>query len=122
MSIEYITLEEFQRTYKATATPKRGKYNNIRVEDDSYTFDSKAEHRRYLQLKLLQAGGAISGLRVHPRYKLPQCTYVGDFEYTEENHLVCEDVKGAMTAIFKLKAKLFREQYPDIELKITKAR
>ena len=40
------------------------KYGNKKTEVDGITFDSKAEARRYLALKTLQAGGYISGPRV----------------------------------------------------------
>jgi hypothetical protein len=44
---------------------------------------------------------------------------VADFRYHENGRLVVEDTKGMETAVFKIKAKLFRYRYPTIELRIT---
>ena len=102
------------------------KYNARQVKADGYTFDSQAEYHRYQELRLMQAAGAISGLRVHPRYvliepcvvngqKLPGRSYEGDFEYVEDGRCVCEDVKGMRTGVYKLKRALFLRRYPSIE-------
>ena len=109
------------------------KYRNKRVELDGYTFDSKAEARRYGELKLLHQAGEIQELQVHPRYTLLdpfECkgvryrsiVYEGDFEYVENGKRICEDVKGKVTAVFALKKKLFVNRYGDsIELRIVEA-
>ena len=81
-------------------------------------FDSKAELRRYGELKLLERAGKIRTLRAHPRYDLlvtsyehrhhPHAltekvgTYSPDFEYTAINPggdtaRVIEDVKPCRT-------------------------
>lgn len=104
--------------------------HNIPTVVDGIRFDSKAEAKRYGELKLLERAGAIKDLRVHPTYKLAaRITYEGDFEYQvavpdgfASLHTICEDVKGVETQVFKVKAKLFREKYPDIELRIVKAK
>ena len=109
------------------------KYRNKRVELDGYTFDSKAEARRYQELRLLHQAGEIHKLVVHPRYTLLdpfECkgvryrsiVYEGDFEYVENSKRICEDVKGKVTAVFALKKKLFVNRYGDsIELRIVEA-
>jgi len=104
------------------------KYNARRVRADGHTFDSRAEYRRYCELVLLERAGAIRDLRVHPRYELlPKADglravhYIGDFEYREGDVVVCEDVKGVKTPVFRLKANLFRRVYPHIELRIVEA-
>lgn len=105
------------------------KYHAVRVMLDGITFDSKREAARYGELKLLEAAGEITSLEIHPRYKLLDADpymmqratyYIGDFQYIENGKVVCEDVKGVETAVFKLKAKLFRMYYPDYELRIVK--
>ena len=110
------------------------KYNNQRIKQDGYIFDSKAENRRYNELKLLYQAGAIYKLVIHPRYTLldpfevkgiryRSIVYEGDFEYVENGKRICEDVKGKVTAVFALKKKLFINRYGDeIELRITEAR
>lgn len=90
-----------------------GKYKNVRVKEDGITFDSKAEAKRYKQLKLMQMMGQICDLKVHPRYPIvvndvKVCTYVGDFEYRDHRGTHVEDVKGVKTSVFKLKAKLMK--------------
>jgi len=69
---------------------------------------------------LIERAGEISGLVVHPRYVIcpktatePQIVYEGDFEYLADGRLVCEDVKGVRTAVYVLKASLFRRIYDD---------
>jgi hypothetical protein len=105
-----------------------GKYKNTKVKDDGYTFDSKAEHKRYGELKLMRSQGLICNLIVHKRYPIlvngeKVCTYIGDFEYQDQQlRMHVEDVKGVETDVFKLKAKLMKVVNGiDIEL-ITKGR
>jgi hypothetical protein len=92
------------------------KYRNTPTEVDGIKFASKREATRYGHLKLLEKAGAIQGLRLQPRYPmtvggLHVCTYVGDFEFTENGRLVTEDSKGVKTAEFIIKAKLFHALY-----------
>lgn len=106
------------------------KYRAIPTTIDGIKFDSKAEGRRYAELKLMQECGYITGLKVHPRFvvwegidqqgKKHKIEYEGDFQYNEANVQVCEDVKGVETPVFRLKAKMFRVRYPDIELRVVK--
>jgi hypothetical protein len=103
------------------------KYHNRKTKIDGITFDSLAEAARYGELKLLQQAGEIEKLAVHPRmtvwqYGKEKITYIGDFLYTENGRMVCEDVKGVRTDVFNLKAKLFRAAWPDIELRIVEAK
>lgn len=104
------------------------KYHARPTEVDGIRFDSLAESRRYCELRLLEAAGEITDLRVHPRYELlPKeggeraVHYEGDFEYREGGRVVCEDVKGVETPVFRLKASMFRRRYPGIELRIINA-
>lgn len=109
--------------YKALPRQKRSKYGNRKTVVDGATFDSEAEARRYWQLKLLQRAGKIQGLEIHKRFKLHAgIVYECDFFYSENFELVAEDVKGKETDVFRLKARLFREDYPDVELRVIPAR
>lgn len=99
---------------------KRGqKYGNTKVVDVGITFDSKAEHKRWQYLVLLQRAGEIRDLQlqvpfvlipaqVSPSGKKERPTvYLADFVYqTKEGTRVVEDVKGAVTPEFRLKRKL----------------
>ena len=107
------------------------KYGNRKVKLDGYTFDSKAEARRYGELKMLYQAGEIHKLQVHPRYKLLDpfevkgvkyrgIVYEADFSYTENGVQVVEDVKGMKTQVFRIKEKLFIKRYGDThEFRIT---
>lgn len=107
--------------YKAlTAKPKRNKHGNVRVVVDGLKFDSKAEANRWQVLKMLEKIGDIRDLRRQVRFDLigdgkdAESYYLADFTYrgNATNVLVVEDVKGAPpTAVFKLKAKLFKARY-----------
>jgi len=118
---------------KAVAkTAKKSKYNNRKKDIDGYTFDSKAESRRYSDLLLLEKAKIISDLRVHPVYLLQKSfrtpegksvraiNFELDFDYIENGIKVVEDVKGVETAAFKLKHKMFLKMYPDIRFEIVK--
>jgi len=109
------------------------KFNAQPTIVDGIRFDSQAEARRYAQLKALQAAGAISGLKVHPKYLLQPgfthgktteraITYEGDFEYREAGAVIVEDVKGMETDVFKLKRKLFIYNYPHFTLRVVPAK
>jgi len=90
---------------------KRHKYNAIKTKLDGITFASKAEAKRYAELKLLAQAGVISNLILQPRFdcvvaNVKICTYVADFMYLERGKQVTEDVKGVKTPVYKLKKKL----------------
>lgn len=99
---------------------KRGqKYGNTKVADAGITFDSKAEHKRWQYLVLMQRAGEISDLQLQVPFVLipPQVSpsgkkerptvYLADFVYqTKEGTRVVEDVKGAVTPEFRMKRKL----------------
>lgn len=111
------------------------KYNNKKVTVDGITFDSAKEGRRYQELKLAEAAGAIGDLKRQVRFELipaqrepdtrgarggvvkgklleRQVVYVADFVYTDlyTGEKIVEDVKGMKQGtayeVFKLKRKL----------------
>ncbi len=89
------------------------KYNAVRVTDEGKRFDSKAEHRRWVALRLLEQAGEISDLKHHPRYPLivngqKVCTYEADSAYIESGEQIVEDVKGVKTPVYNLKKKLMK--------------
>lgn len=105
------------------------KYRNVPTVIDNIHFDSKAEGRRYQQLKVFIKAGLITDLVPHPRYllipkytnakgdKIQAAYYEADFSYydTEKGAYVIEDVKrkATATAVYKFKKKLFEYNYPD---------
>jgi hypothetical protein len=101
------------------------KYNARPTTIGGIRFDSVAESRRYQELRLLQAAGEIRELGVHPRYIVwmhgkDKIVYEADFCYTENDQQVTEDVKGVETAVFRIKAKMFRAMFPEIDFRIVK--
>jgi hypothetical protein len=96
------------------------KYGAQKVTIDGMTFDSRAEHKRYEQLRLMALAGAIRNLQVHMRYPIDVadiriCVYVSDFDYDVVEgaglrHVV-EDVKGVRTPAYKLKRALMKAVY-----------
>ena len=102
------------------------KYRNTPCIIDGIRFDSKAEGRRYQELELLQRARQIRDLKRQVTFALygkngaPICRYRADFMYEEGGKQVVEDVKGVATPVFGLKAKLFRDNYKDIELRVVR--
>jgi hypothetical protein len=92
---------------------RRGnKYGAIKVKIDGYTFDSKAEARRYKDLKVLPG----KDIEVHPRFPIfiqgiKVCDVVLDFKYTMTSGTYYEDVKGHDTALSRLKRKMVEAAY-----------
>ena len=95
---------------------RQPKFRNIKTTVDGIDFASKAEARRYGELKLLHRAGQITDLQHQPRFPLKVndqlvCTYVGDFAYKQEGIAVVEDVKSPATRshpVYRLKNKLLK--------------
>lgn len=114
---------ELLRTQAPDAAKKPTKWKAQKVLLHGITFDSRAEGRRFLVLRVRQERGLISDLQCHVRYPLTVCGLVvahiePDFRYRDaEGRLVFEDVKGGargevtMTRCWKLKARLFAAIY-----------
>jgi len=93
----------------------RTKYNAIPTEIDGIRFASKAESRRYADLKLMEQAGLIQDLVCHPRYEIRVndmhvCYYEADFSYTDGGESIVEDVKTSVTVtrLYRLKKKLMK--------------
>jgi hypothetical protein len=105
---------------------RRSKYGNKRTTVDGITFDSKAEAMRWLQLKALEKRGVIRALE---RQTPIDVTYEGvklfryraDFAYFEGQERIYEDVKGVMTPVFRLKARVIKAMLK-INIRITGTR
>lgn len=102
---------------------RTSKYNARKVTLDGHRFDSKKEAGRYMQLKMLERVGEISGLELQPRFELQgkfrykgetirKVEYVADFRYVDKDgRMVVEDIKGYKTDVYQLKRKLFLGKY-----------
>ena len=94
------------------------KYGAVKTVVAGITFDSKAEARRYQELKLLEKAKVISPVVIHPRYPIVLkdksiCDVVLDFSYFnyELDRVIHEDVKGQDNALSRLKRKLVEAFY-----------
>ena len=102
-----VSQEEYQALLarmrgKSPAASKRGKVPHQKCKEDGFEFDSKAELRRYRELRLLVAAREIDDLKVHSKFGLvvngeKVGTYECDFEYREAGARVVEDVKSKWT-------------------------
>jgi hypothetical protein len=97
------------------------KYGNKRAEWNGEKFDSQAELARYRSLLLMQRGGQIRDLTRQVSFVLApkvvidgkakrSLIYRADFGYTiaTTGKVVVEDVKGALTAVYKIKRHLMK--------------
>ncbi|WP_151708225.1 DUF1064 domain-containing protein [Acinetobacter junii] len=110
MSVEQYRREILKQADKPKAA-KRNKFNAQKVEMDGMTFDSKKEHKRYIELKAMQQRGEIFGLEHHTKFELapktklegekrakPALRYFADFTYyNTQGEYIVEDVKSAAT-------------------------
>lgn len=121
---EHMSMADYRKevgisTNKPAAVTK---YHNIKTTVDGIEFDSKAEARRYTELKLLKQAGEIKGFGIQPSFVLPGgIRYRADFIVCDKDGLIwVEDVKGVCTKEFSLKQKLWKDSYPWLELRLMK--
>jgi hypothetical protein len=127
-----MSVDEYRRLVGTNApslaeepAKKPAKYRNEPVVIDGIRFDSKAEARRWGQLKLLERAGEIVDLE--RQTSIPYCvkgklifTYRADATYQRNGALVVEDTKGGdTTPLYRLKKKLIEAEYG---IKITEIR
>ncbi len=110
---------------------RRSKYGNRKVtkigrDGKSETFDSVKEYERHLVLLDMQKRGEIEELVRQPQYRLivngvKICDYYPDWDYVETKgvQVVCEDAKGFQTPEFKLKWKLAKALYPEVDWRLS---
>ena len=93
------------------------KYRAKRTEVDGIMFASKAESRRYIELRDMQKRGEIRHLELQPRFRLEVngvkiCDYIADFRYVDaDGEDVVEDVKGVITPQYRMKRNLMAAIY-----------
>lgn len=107
----------------------RSKYGAQKTTVDGIEFDSKAEARRYGELRLLERAGKIKNLERQVRYDLEVNGvkigfYKADFRYWDQasSQQIVEDVKGMRTPVFAIKAKLMKALHRVEIVEIGKAR
>lgn len=102
------------------------KYRNRKVTVDGILFDSIREARRWQELRLLERGGYIRGLRRQVPFELipnqrdangrvieRKVSYIADFVYfdLQKGREVVEDAKGCRTEVYRLKRKMMLDRY-----------
>lgn len=111
-----ISVEEYLANVRGSKS-KRTKHNNRKVECDGHLFDSQAEMRRYLDLRLLLLAGKISDLVLQPSYSIEIGIYTADFRYIDAQGVThVEDVKGHATEACKVRLKLMAKLGVLVEL------
>ena len=117
----------FPRRKKTPKENDSGKFKNQKVTIDGHKFDSKAEARRYEELKTLAQTQKIVDLRLQVPFELipaqridgrcveRACKFVADFTYLEgpDRVYVVEDVKSpiTITPVYIVKRKLLLQKY-----------
>ncbi len=114
-----MTIDEY-RAMRAASEARRDKraLNKFHAVP-SGGYDSRKEHRRANELKMLQRAGVISDLREQVKFVLiptqrdtggrlleKECAYYADFVYTRDGVTVVEDTKGVRTPEYIIKRKL----------------
>lgn len=111
------------------------KYHAKPTTVDGIRFASKAEARRYQELRMLEKAGKIEGLELQPKFQLRVLLttgtfqgagralageyptigkYIADFRYfnlESPTGWVVEDVKGMRTPLYRWKKKHVEAQY-----------
>jgi hypothetical protein len=109
---ERMSVEEFKAL--KSAAPRR-KYRNTPTTVDGWKFDSKLEARRYVELKMLQAGGHVAWFLCQVPFRLPgHIIYRADFMicwWDGSARLSVEDCKGVSTRVSTNKIKQVEELY-----------
>ena len=105
------------------------KYRNKKTEIDGIKFDSEMESHYYLYLKHLKEIGEVVDFELQPTYilqdgfikdgkKIRPIQYKADFKVIyKDGHEEVIDVKGKLTAEFKLKKKMLLYRYRNINFK-----
>lgn len=88
----------------------RSKYGSVKQQVMGITFDSKAEARRFMELKALESAGQIDCLELQKRFLLlsskrnadgyleRETAYIADFVYVDSSgETVVEDTKSPAT-------------------------
>jgi hypothetical protein len=124
MASETVTAAEAIRLL----TPKRNKYKVAKPEDRTYDgilYASKFEMEYAQMLDAYKRSGLVEWwIRQHvfPLKVSGQhiCNYIVDFVVISEGKKHYVEVKGMETPAYKLKYKLFKALYPDVDLRVVK--
>lgn len=92
-----------------------------------HNHDSRAEARYCEQLALMKKAGEIDDYETQVRHNLEVngkkvCSMIVDFKVYKDGGWYYVEVKGFATEVWKLKHKLFKALYPDLEYIVRDAR
>jgi len=103
----------------------RNKYHISKITTNGITYDSKAEAKRHRDLILLERAGKIEALHYHAlRFSLGKSdknrliSFTPDFTYIEDGVLVANETKGPVVRDFPVRTALFKEMFPEWELRV----
>lgn len=97
----------------------RSKYNAVRTVDaDGVKWDSKAERRRWGELKIMEHAGVITDLYRQITFPIhvhgvEVGKYIADFQYRRvaDDAVIVEDFKGVRTALYNFKKRCVLAEY-----------
>ena len=101
--------------------PKGNKYGNKKTEFGGRVYDSRLEARLAAEIELLIKGRAVKRVEPQKSFELRGmrgivCRHVVDFlVHFPDGHVEAWDAKGKGTAEWKIKKKLFEDNYPEIK-------
>ncbi len=105
------------------------------IAPDGTKWHSRGEYYRWLVLQQMERNGEIQRLDRQVRVDLPGANgpilsrksgrkrhMVWDFRYFETLHCVYEDHKGHPEEVWELKADVFANAFPNVEIRISKGK
>ena len=113
---------------------KGSKYNNKKAEAYGFKWDSQMELEYYEYILELQKQGQVTNIERQVTFtlqdgfefqgkKIRPITYKADFVITySDGKEIVWDVKGQILEVFKLKVKLLRFRYRDIDFRCVRSR
>jgi hypothetical protein len=110
--------------YEQQQDKMKSKYRNNRVVVDGILFDSQKEADYYRELKLMLRTGIIKGFCRQPEFLLQEgndevrpIKYRADFiVFYASDRAEVIDTKGYLTDVYKIKKKMFKKRFPNLEL------
>ena len=120
------TLQLTQEQFKKLTKKRQNKYNAEIVEYNGRKYDSKGEAEYAMKLDWRKKAGEIKA--IYPQFPIKIvvgsvfiCQYVIDFKIELKNGLFeYHEYKGCETDTWKLKWKLVKALYPELNFKLIK--
>lgn len=120
---EHMSMADYRKMIGSDSKPAAvSKYHNIKTTVDGIEFASRLEASRYVELKFLLKAGQIKSFKRQPSFLFESgIRYRPDFiVWGLDGICWVEDSKGKKTSDFIMKEKLWKDEYPDMELRVIK--